>query len=124
MSSTETHTQHIEEAATATEVAAEAGLRLFEIAPFVLIGLLVCPPLAILAVVVIAPLLVMGLVLGLVAAVLAFPYLLVQHFRNPHAGHMSFAMQRLRHAGRALLDLAPHRIVADTPRRSALAHDR
>ena len=77
-----------------------------------LIGLLVCPPLAILAVLVVVPLLVIALVLGLLAAVLSTPYLLVHHLRGHH-GHLSLLAHRLRHAGRALLDLLPHRIVAD-----------
>ncbi len=79
----------------------------------VLLGLLVCPPLAILVVVVVVPLLVMALVLGLLAAVLSTPYLLVHHFRGHHGGHGALLAHRLRLAGRALVDLLPHRIVAD-----------
>ena len=78
----------------------------------VLLGLLVCPPLAILVVLVVAPLLVLVLVLGLLAAVVSTPYLLVHHFRGHH-DHLSLLRDRLRRAGRALIDLAPHRIVAD-----------
>jgi hypothetical protein len=78
----------------------------------VLLGLLVCPPLAILAVVVVVPLLVMALVLGLLVAVLSTPYLLVHHFRGHH-DHLSLLANRLRGAGRALIDLLPHRVVAD-----------
>jgi hypothetical protein len=93
-------------------VAGEA-LRGVEVAAVVLLGLLVCPPLAILAVVVVVPLLVIALVLGLIVAVLSTPYLLVHHFRGHHGGHGSLLAHRLRRAGRALLDLLPHRIVAD-----------
>ena len=78
-----------------------------------LIGLLVCPPLAVLAFLVVVPFLVVALVLGLLAAVLSTPYLLVHHFRGHHGGHLSLLAHRLRQAARALIDLAPHRIVAD-----------
>jgi hypothetical protein len=94
-------------------LAVAGGLRAVEVAAVVLLGLLVCPPLAILAVVVLLPLLVMALVFGLVVAVLSIPYLLVHHFRRGHRAHASLFEHRLRGAGRALLDLAPHRIVAD-----------
>ena len=83
------------------------------VVPFVLIGLLVCPPLAILVFLVVAPILAMALVLGLLAAVLTTPYLLVHHFRGHHGDHLSLLAHRLRHAARALIALAPHRIVAD-----------
>ena len=81
-----------------------------------LVGLLACPPLAILVVVVAVPLLVTAVVLGLLGAVLAMPYVLVQHFRGHPGGHLALLMHRLRRAGRALLDLAPHRIHADARR--------
>ena len=89
-------------------------LRAVEVAAVVLLGLLVCPPLAILVVLVVVPLLVIGLVLGLLAAVVSAPYLLVHHFRSPHRGHLSLLAHRLRRAAGALLDLLPHRVVADT----------
>ena len=79
----------------------------------VAIGLLVCPPLAILAFLVFAPLFLLALVLGLLAAVISAPYLLVHHFRGHDRAHLPMLRRRLRHAGRALIDLAPHRIVAD-----------
>jgi hypothetical protein len=96
------------DALLAGEVAAGA-LRGVEVAAVVLLGLLVCPPLAILVVLVVVPL----LVLGLLVAVLSTPYLLVHYFRSPHRGHLSLLAHRLHRAGRALIDLAPHRIVAD-----------
>jgi hypothetical protein len=89
------------------------GLRAVEVAAVVLLGLLVCPPLAILTVVVVLPLLVIALVLGLVVAVLSIPYLLVHHFRGHERRHASLLAHRLRGAGRAIRELAPHRIVAD-----------
>ena len=105
-------TQKLEEDALLVGTAAAGALRGIEIAAVVLIGLLVCPPLAILAVVVVVPLLVVATVLGLLLVVLSTPYLLVHQLRGHH-DHLSMLGRRLRHAGRALIDLAPHRIVAD-----------
>jgi hypothetical protein len=105
-------TEKLEDEASIAGVAAAEALRGVEVVAVVLLGLLICPPLAILVVVVVVPLLVTALVLGLVVAVLSTPYLLVHHFRGHNGGHGALFMQRLRHAGRALLDLAPHRIVA------------
>jgi hypothetical protein len=70
------------DALLAGEVAADA-LRGVEIAAVVLLGLLICPPLAILAVVVVVPLALLALAGALLAAVLATPYLLVHRFRRP-----------------------------------------
>jgi hypothetical protein len=106
--------EKIEEDASLAGLAAAEALRGVEVAAVVLLGLLVCPPLAILVVLVVVPLLVTALVLGLLAAVVSTPYLLVHHFRGRHGGHASLLAHRLRRAGRALLDLLPHRIVADT----------
>jgi hypothetical protein len=106
-------TEKLEEDASLAGLAVAGGLRAGEVAIVVLLGLLVCPPLAILVVVVVVPLLVTGLVLGLVVAVLSTPYLLVHHYRARHKGHGTLFLHRLRGAGRALLDLLPHRIVAD-----------
>ena len=57
--------------------------------------------------------LVMALAVALIAAVLWTPYLLVHHLRGHHLPHLSLLKYRLRVAGRALVDLAPHRIHAD-----------
>ena len=113
--------EKIEEDASLAGLAAGEALRAVEVAAVVLLGLLVCPPLAILVVVVVVPLLVTGLVLGLLAAVLSTPYLLVHHFRAPHRGHASLFAHRLHAAGRALVDVLPHRIVADVRK---VAHGR
>ena len=115
---TTTHSsaEKLEEDAELAGVAAAGSLRAFEVAGIVLIGLLVCPPLAILVVLVVVPLLVTAIVLGLLAAVLATPYVLVQHFRGHPGGHLALLVHRLRLAGRALLDLAPHRIAAGARR--------
>ena len=107
------HTEKLErDALVAGEVTAGA-LRGIEVAAVVLIGLLICPPLAILAVVVVVPLALMALAGGLLIAVVSAPYLLVHHFRGHDRRHLPLLAQRLRHAGRALIDLLPHRIVVD-----------
>jgi hypothetical protein len=108
--------ERIEHLALEADLAVGGGLRAVEVAAIVLVGLLVCPPLAILGVVVVVPLLAAAIVLGLLGAVLAVPYVLVQHFRGHPGGHLALLRHRLRHAGRALLDLAPHRIHADARR--------
>ena len=100
---------HLEKEAEVAGVAVAGSLRAVEVGAIVLIGLLVCPPLAILTVLVVVPMLVVGLVVGLLAAVLAAPYLLVQHLRGHH-GHLTVLTHRLRVAGRSILELAPHRI--------------
>jgi hypothetical protein len=105
--------EKLEEDASLAGLAVAGALRAGEVAAVVLLGLLVCPPLAILVVLVVVPLLVTALVLGLLAAVLSTPYLLVHHFRGHHGGHAALLAHRLRRAGRAVLDLLPHRIVAD-----------
>ncbi len=105
-------TEKLEEDALIAGAATAGALRGIEIAAIVLIGLLVCPPLAILAVVVVVPFALMALVGGLLVAVVTTPYLLVHHFRGHH-DHLSLLAHRLRHAGRALIDLLPLRIVAD-----------
>jgi hypothetical protein len=104
--------EKVEQVAVEAELAVGGALRAAEVATAVFIGLLFCPPLMILAVVVVAPLLAGALVLGLIAAVLSLPYLLIHRLRGQH-GHASLAAHRLRGVGRGLRDLAPHRIVAD-----------
>jgi hypothetical protein len=104
--------ERLEEDAALTGLVAAGALRAVELAAIVLLGLLVVPPLAILVVVVVLPLVAIALVITLLAAILTVPYLLVRHFRSPREGHASLLAHRLRVAGRALFDLAPHRIHA------------
>jgi hypothetical protein len=106
-------TERLEGDAALAGLVAAGALRAVDMAAVVLIGLLVVPPLAILVVVVVAPLLLMALIVGLLAAVLSTPYLLVHHFRGHDGGHVSLLAHRLRRAADALIDLAPHRIAAD-----------
>lgn len=109
----------VEKLEESASVAVATGAGVLRVGLVVLIGLLVCPPLAILAFLVVAPLLVLALVVGLLVAVLSTPYLLVQHVRGHHEGHVSLLAHRLRHAARALIDLAPHRIAADARKANA-----
>ena len=89
MTVTEYNREEIEEAAV---LGPGILLRGAEVAMAVLISLLVCPPLAILAVVVVVPLLAVAIVAGLLAAIAAMPYLLVRHVREHHRTHRSSAL--------------------------------
>jgi hypothetical protein len=111
--------EKLEQDALLAGEAAAGAVRGVEVAAIVLLGLLICPPLAILAVVVIVPLLAIAVVVALLAAVLTVPYVIVQRVRGHHGGHASLLAHRLHVAGRAVLDLAPHRIDA-AARQSAL----
>ena len=87
--------------ASETGLVVALGLRAFEIGLAVLVGLIVCPPLLILTFLVVAPLVAAAIVVSLVAAVLAAPYLLVRHLRGHPVPHASVFTGRVRHAGRA-----------------------
>jgi len=63
------------------------GLRIVEIAAVTLLGLLVCPPLLILATVVAVPLIAIGLVVGAVVAAVVVPIALVRRVRAHHREH-------------------------------------
>lgn len=109
-------TGKLEEDVSLAAVGATGALRAAKLTAVVLIGLLVCPPLAVLVFTIVAPFLVVALILGLLAGILSMPYLLFHHFHGHHGGHLSLLAHRLRVAARALIDLAPHRIVADARR--------
>ena len=106
-----TETEHVEEIAADAGLAGALTLRAVEIGIFVLAGLLVVPPLFILVVVVVVPLVALTLLVSLIAAVLATPFLIVRHIRGHRAGH-EVLRHRLGRAFHALLDIAPHRLVA------------
>jgi NhaP-type Na+/H+ and K+/H+ antiporter len=73
------------------------GLRIAEIGLVILLGLLVCPPLAILAVVVAAPLIAASLLVAAVVAAIAVPTFLVRRVRAHHRAHGStLFLHRLR----------------------------
>jgi hypothetical protein len=92
---------------------ASGAARTVEVSAIIIVGLLVCPPLAILAFLLVAPFLVVALLLGLLVGVLSAPYVLYHHLRGHERGHLSLLAHRLRRAARALMELAPHRIIAD-----------
>jgi hypothetical protein len=104
-------TERFEEVASETGLVGALTLRAVEVAIFVLIGLLVCPPLFILVVVVVVPLVALTVLVSLIGAVLATPYLIVRHVRGHHAGH-AVLRHWLGRAFHALLDIAPHRLLA------------
>jgi hypothetical protein len=104
-------TERSEEVASDVGLAGALTLRAIEIGALVLVGLLVCPPLFILVVVVVVPLVALAVLVSLVAAVLATPYLIVRHVRGHRGGH-EVLQHRLGRAFHALLDIAPHRLLA------------
>jgi hypothetical protein len=104
-------TERAEDVASEIGLAGALGLRAVEVGTLVLVGLLVCPPLFILVVVVVVPLVALSVLISLVAAVLATPYLIVRHLRGHRGGH-AVLRDRLGHAFHALLDIAPHRLFA------------
>jgi hypothetical protein len=74
-----------------------AGLRIAEIGVVVFLGLLVSPPLLILAVVVAVPLIAISAVVAAVVAAIAVPTLLVRRVRAHHRAHGStLFLHRLR----------------------------
>src|SRR5688500_4387467 len=104
-------TERVEDVASEIGLAGALTIRAVEVGAWVLIGLLVCPPLFILVVVVVVPLVALTVLVSLVAAVLATPYLIVRHARGHRGGH-AVLRHRLGHALHALLDIAPHRLLA------------
>ena len=85
------HTGH----PTSVEVSAElievtgGGLRLAEIGVVTLLGLLVCPPLLILAVVVAVPVIAIAAVIAAVVAAIAVPTVLMRRVLAHHRQHGS-----------------------------------
>ena len=63
------------------------GLRIVEIGAAILLGLLVCPPLLILAVVVTVPLIATAAIVAAVAGAIAVPAMLVRRVRAHHRAH-------------------------------------
>jgi flagellar biosynthesis protein FliP len=82
------HPTHLEVTADVVEVTG-GGLRIAEIALVILLGLLVCPPFLILAVVVAAPLIAMTAIVVAVVAAIAVPTLLVRRVLAHHRAHGS-----------------------------------
>ncbi|HMJ34915.1 MAG TPA: hypothetical protein VK501_13465 [Baekduia sp.] len=73
------------------------GLRVIEVGVAVLLGLLVCPPLLILAVVVAVPIIAISALVAAVVAAVAVPTWLVRRVRAHHRAHGStLFLHRLR----------------------------
>jgi hypothetical protein len=104
-------TERVEEVASEVGLVGALTIRAVEVGTLVLIGLLVCPPLFILVVVVVVPLVALTVLVSLIAAVVATPYLIVRHVRGHRAGH-EVLRHRLGGAFHALVDIAPHRLLA------------
>ena len=82
------HPTPVEVSAEAIEVAG-GGLRIAEVGVVTLLGLLVCPPLLILAVVVAVPVIAISAVIAAAAAAIAVPTLLVRRVLAYHRAHGS-----------------------------------
>jgi hypothetical protein len=80
------HPTHLEVTAELVEVTG-GGLRIAEIGLVIFLGLLVCPPLLILAVVVAAPVIAMTAVVAAVVAAVAVPTVLVRRVLAYHRAH-------------------------------------
>ena len=104
-------TERVEEVGSEIGLAGALTLRAVEVGTLVLVGLLVCPPLFILVTVVVVPLVALTVLVSLVAAVLATPYLIVRHVQGHRAGH-AVLRHRLGRAFHALMDIAPHSLLA------------
>jgi hypothetical protein len=90
------HPTHLEVSAEVAEVAG-GGLRIAEIGLVVFLGLLVCPPFLILAVVVAAPLVAMTALVAAAVAAIAVPTVLVRRVLAHHRAHGStLFLHRLR----------------------------
>jgi hypothetical protein len=90
------HPTHVEVSAEAFEVAG-GGLRIAELGLVTFLGLLVCPPFLILAVVVAAPIIAVAAVVAAVVGAIAVPTLLVRRVLAHHRAHGStLFLHRLR----------------------------
>jgi hypothetical protein len=80
---------------TPVEVSAElievtgVGLRIAEVGVVIFLGLLVCPPLLILAVAVAVPVIAISAIVAAVVAAIAVPTVLVRHVLGHHRAHGS-----------------------------------
>ena len=90
------HPTHLEVTAEVVEVTG-GGLRIAEIGLVIFLGLLVCPPFLILAVVVAAPLIAITAVVAAAVAAIAVPTVLVRRVLVHHRAHGStLFLHRLR----------------------------
>jgi hypothetical protein len=90
------HPNPVEVSAELVEVTG-VGLRIAEVGVVIFLGLLVSPPLLILAAVVAVPFVAISAVVGAVVAAIALPTLLVRRVRAHHRAHRStLFLHRLR----------------------------
>jgi hypothetical protein len=82
------HPSRVEVAEELVEVTG-GGLRIAEVGVVIFLGLLVCPPLLILAVVVAVPVIAVTAVVAAVVAAIAVPIVLVRRVRAHHRAHGS-----------------------------------
>ena len=75
-------------------------LRAAELAVIAIGALLICPPLAILAVVVVVPTVAIAVVVGAVAAVISLPVFVIRHLHRHRAGSGHERVHRLAQLGR------------------------
>jgi hypothetical protein len=75
-------------------------MRAAELAVIAIGALLICPPLAILAVVVIVPAVAVAVVVGAVASVIALPVFVIRHLHRHRAGTAHERVHRLARWGR------------------------
>jgi hypothetical protein len=90
---------HLGRVEVAEELIADTGggLRIAEVGLVIFLGLLVCPPLLILAVVVAVPVIAISAVVAAVVAAIAVPTTLVRRVRAHHRAHGStLFLHRLR----------------------------
>jgi hypothetical protein len=86
---TNIHPGHVEEVGAEVIEVTGGGLRIAEIGAVIFLGLLVCPPLLILAVVVAVPVIAISAVVAAVVAAIVVPTRLVRRVRAHHRAHQS-----------------------------------
>jgi hypothetical protein len=97
---TQTRVEHAEEELSWAGLAVAETLRAAELVILAIGALLICPPLAILAVVVIVPVIAIALVVGAVTAVIALPVFVVRHLHRHRAPHAHARVHRWAQQGR------------------------
>jgi hypothetical protein len=93
--------QRTEEDLSWAGLAVAETIRAAELAVFAIGALLICPPLAILAVVVIVPAVALAVAVGAVAAVVSLPIFAVRHLHRHRAGAAHARVHRLAQWGRS-----------------------
>jgi hypothetical protein len=102
--------EHAEEELSWAGLAVGETIRVVELAVIAIGALLVCPPLAILAVVVIVPAIAVAVVVGALAAVIALPVFAVRHLHRHRSAEPHAHVHRLAQLGRRDAALAGSRL--------------